>query len=180
MEVDTGAAASLISEAMYKGSLARSVKPPLKCADVSLHTYSGEVLPVVGQISVTVKFQDQKQQLPLLVVRGVGPSLLGHDWFRELKIDLTKLSVFHIQAASKLSCPSIPNCSVMSWALSRVLKSSYTWTAHTSRVSLNHDQYLLPCVNESKQNWIDSTKQVSLSRYNSQIGWLLYSPGGKG
>eukprot|EP00731_Ephydatia_muelleri_P012037 Em0006g931a len=71
MEVDTGAAASLISEAMYKGSLARLVKPPLKCADVSLHTYSGEVLPVVGQISVTVKFQDQKQQLPLLVHRGL-------------------------------------------------------------------------------------------------------------
>eukprot|EP00731_Ephydatia_muelleri_P013974 Em0007g1284a len=65
MEVDTGAAASLISEATYKGSWASLVKPPLKCADVSLHTYSGEVLPVVGQISVTVEFPDQKQCLPL-------------------------------------------------------------------------------------------------------------------
>ena len=41
-----------------------------------LRTYTGELLKILGQVNVQVKYHGQEEQLPLLVVRGKGPSLL--------------------------------------------------------------------------------------------------------
>ena len=60
MEVDTGASASLISEATYKqlwqGNLSR-----LKKTNVKLCTYSGELLKVLGSITIDVVYEGQNQ-----------------------------------------------------------------------------------------------------------------------
>ena len=45
-----------------------------------LKTDSGEKLQVLRQLQVSVRYNDQEQQLPLLVVAGDGPSLWGRDW----------------------------------------------------------------------------------------------------
>ena len=52
-----------------------------------LHSYSGESIPVVGLIRVSVKYEDQESLLPLLIVEGDGPSLLGRNWLSHLKIN---------------------------------------------------------------------------------------------
>ena len=42
-----------------------------------------------------VTYKGQKKSLPLLVVGGEGPSLLGRDWLTELKLDWRELYLIH-------------------------------------------------------------------------------------
>ena len=81
MEVDTGAAFSLISEATFNKLWNSDTKPPLQSSGLPLplRTYTGEPIQVLGSINVTVKDNQQETQLPLLVVGGDGPSLLGRN-----------------------------------------------------------------------------------------------------
>ena len=84
MEVDTGAAVSLVSEMTY-----RSLFPTLQLQPsmTKLRTYSGEPLTVLGQREVKVQHGEQTAQLSLLVVQGEGPSLLGRNWLRVFRLD---------------------------------------------------------------------------------------------
>ena len=50
-------------------------------------------------IEVEVKYEDQVTQLPLLVVEGSGPSLLGRDWLLKIKLDWKSLNFYHIENA---------------------------------------------------------------------------------
>ena len=49
-----------------------------------LKTYTGEHLPVVGDVVVNVQ---HNQDFVLTVVAGEGPSLLGRDWLKQLRLD---------------------------------------------------------------------------------------------
>ncbi len=84
MEVDTGAAVSIISHARYKQLFAHV---PLEGARVKLKTYTGENIPVLGQFTVTVQYQDQVNELPLIVVEGNGPNLCGRNWLQKVKLN---------------------------------------------------------------------------------------------
>ena len=68
MELDTGVSLSLISEATYKSLL--PALPPLSPTSVVLTTYTGEKIPPLGSIDVTVVYRSQESRLPLLVVAG--------------------------------------------------------------------------------------------------------------
>ena len=35
---------------------------------------------MIGSISVQVRYEDQQEELPFLVVRGTGASMLGRNW----------------------------------------------------------------------------------------------------
>ena len=87
MEVDIGASLSIISEATYQSLWAAEIRPPLKSTDIKLHTYTKESLQVLGSIEIEVMYKDQSKCLPLLVVRGNGPSLLGRNWLAELGLE---------------------------------------------------------------------------------------------
>ena len=91
MEVDTGAAVSLISEATYR-SIGDPL-PQLHPTTVRLRTYSGEQLTVLGSLAVAVKYRNQEADLTLLVVKGCGPSLLGRDWLSAIRLDWKSLCV---------------------------------------------------------------------------------------
>ena len=84
MEATTGASLSIISEETYC-SLTKT--PALLPTQARLHTYTGELLPVLGSITVPVHHNHQQKILPLLVVKGGGPSLLGRDWLQHLHLD---------------------------------------------------------------------------------------------
>ena len=84
MEVDTGASLSIISEQTYH-SLIKA--PALLPTQARLRTYTGEPMPVLGLITVPVHHNNQQKTLPLLVVKGGGPSLLGRDWLQHLRLD---------------------------------------------------------------------------------------------
>ena len=56
-------------------------------------TYSGEAIPVLGSREVEVKYKDQVARLPLIIVKGVGTSLLGRNWLQTLRLDWHEIKV---------------------------------------------------------------------------------------
>jgi len=81
MELDTGAAVTLMSE-----STCRQLWPdrPLQ-------------LPTVGQLEVVVEYGDQSATLPLYVMQGKGSSLLGRDWLSHLRLDWKEIHQLQLQ-----------------------------------------------------------------------------------
>ena len=68
MEFDTGALSSLISEQVYKTTWREAEVFSLMQSAVKLHAYTGEQVVVVGSITVTVCYDTQVVELPLLVL----------------------------------------------------------------------------------------------------------------
>ena len=95
MEVDTGAALSLVSESTF-----RRLWPEKKLltSRVRLCSYSGEPIAVVGKLDVGVSYRSQIANLPLLVVKGAGPSLFGRNWLQQVRLDWHE--IFSLQNTS--------------------------------------------------------------------------------
>lgn len=84
MDIDTGAAVSIISEKIFQATFQ---KVPLEAASIKLKTYTGEVMPVLGQFEATVSYKQQTEQLPVIVVKGSGPALCGRNWLKKITLD---------------------------------------------------------------------------------------------
>ena len=87
-EVDTGAAVTLISETYSKCFL----KGALQKSATLLKSYTGAKIPVADipvadEVQVTVSYGQQGGTFTLYVVKGRGPSLLGRDWLRHIRLD---------------------------------------------------------------------------------------------
>ena len=50
-------------------------------------------MEVCGQLDVTVRYNSQEYTLPLCVVAGPGPTLLGRDWLRSIHLDWKAIGV---------------------------------------------------------------------------------------
>ena len=121
MHVDTGATVSLVSKAFYKE---RFSHVPLANTDIELKAYAAHNLPVCGQINVSVSYQAQTGVLPLVLVDGDGPPLLGRNWINKIKLDWHEIfavieseSVPGVSIVSSVS--SVSNVSSVSSVLSR-------------------------------------------------------------
>ena len=88
MEVDTGAAVSIISEQQQKELFPDAA---LHTSRLELKTYTGERMAVVGEWDVQVQYCQQSKTLPLIVVTGNGPSLLGRNWLEHIRLDWKKI-----------------------------------------------------------------------------------------
>ena len=102
MQIDTGAAVTVVSSIPHFGIIHPA---PLQKCDVSLKTYTGEEISVLGKIVTTVSYKDQSENLSLFVVNGNGPSLLGHDWLQHLKLDGKQINAVHqssVESTTKL------------------------------------------------------------------------------
>ena len=97
MEFDTGASASVISEKTYR-KLWPENPPVIKDTKINLCTYTGELLDILGVIEVAVEYQGQRDHLPLIVVSGAGPTLLGRDWLLHIRLDCSTLN--HLDAST--------------------------------------------------------------------------------
>ena len=84
MEVDTGAALSVVSEATR---LTHFPKETLRPSNLILKTYTDERLTVKGTLNMHVQYGEQKQKLVLVVVSGNGPSLIGRNWLKYIRLD---------------------------------------------------------------------------------------------
>ena len=74
LELDTGAAATVMSELVFRQLFPDKVLQKSK--------YTGQVMKTAGEILVQVSYQDQEpKDLPLIVVKGNGPTLLGLHYF---------------------------------------------------------------------------------------------------
>ncbi len=58
---------------------------------------TGEPIRVAGQLEVQVKYGSQAQKLPLLVA-GKGPTLLGHDWLQQIRLDWKSIGLTFLDA----------------------------------------------------------------------------------
>ena len=87
MEIDTRASVSLISKSTFDKFHSSRVFPSLTNEQIKLCTYTGEELNVLGSIPVTAENDDCTSTLPLLVVEGNGPSLMGQNWLTELRLN---------------------------------------------------------------------------------------------
>ena len=87
MEVDTGAAASIMNYTRDFKNLA------LRPVNKTLHACTGTPLDIAGQILVDVEYNDQRLTLPLLIVRAekYAPPLLGRVWMPKICLDLKNL-----------------------------------------------------------------------------------------
>ena len=104
MEVDTGAAVSLISKSKYKQIFPNL---PLKHSQVTLHTDTGEPMNVLGEIELNVQYGDQKALLPLIVVAGNGLVLLGRNWMQYIRFDWKSLGAATVHLSTTNSLESI-------------------------------------------------------------------------
>ena len=95
MELDTGASLSLISETTY--SKLSNILNPLTQSNITLTTYTGEQIFPLGSIDVhvLVKYQSQTMTLPLLVVPGDGPTLLGCNWLEKIKLNWSDIKLLN-------------------------------------------------------------------------------------
>jgi len=94
MEVDTGAAVSLMSIATQK-KLFPNVK--LKKSAVQLQTYTSESLSVLGTMEVQVRYGSYVGKHTLYVVNGNGPTLFGREWLMKIRLNWQNLGVANIQ-----------------------------------------------------------------------------------
>ena len=88
MEVDTGASRSTVSKYVYDAKLSDY---PIQPVGVILRNYSGEKIPIVGKITILVKYENQERILDLIVVEGNLPALFGRDWLSRIRVDWKKV-----------------------------------------------------------------------------------------
>ena len=87
MEVDTGAAVSLISQTAFNNLWSRSDKPQLKPTAQKLSTYTGENIIPCGICRVSVDYDSRNFHLPLMVIPEYGPTLLGRNWLQVIQFN---------------------------------------------------------------------------------------------
>ena len=98
MEVDTGAAVSVISSTT-RANLFHSC--PLSSTSTILTTYTGDRIPVVGEMKVEVSYGEQNAKLSLYVVEGQGPSLMGRDWIRQIRLDWKSIGMVSLTSKTE-------------------------------------------------------------------------------
>ena len=89
MELDTGAACSLISKYTYEELWPSSNKKPhLEPSSLNLKVYGGGDLEIAGEISVKAELpiENKSCNAKIVVIDGSGPSLLGRDLISKLKL----------------------------------------------------------------------------------------------
>ena len=84
MELETRASVSVMSEATWNEKFSQYQIQPSR---IQLKTYSGETLQVMGQLQVSVECNDQHSKLPIQIVEGNGPTLLGRNWLKANKLN---------------------------------------------------------------------------------------------
>ena len=61
MELDAGATLSIVNEKTYQSLFSSQAPPQLKPSTAQLKTYTGEVLRILGEITVTVATRTKNQ-----------------------------------------------------------------------------------------------------------------------
>ena len=93
-EIDSGATASVISEETYKRTWGNK-PPPIKPSTLRLRTYTGQAIPHLGVLDVSISVGGQRAQGRFVIAKGGGPSLLGRDWLRKIKLDWHEIKYAH-------------------------------------------------------------------------------------
>eukprot|EP00731_Ephydatia_muelleri_P023099 Em0015g682a len=105
MEIDTGAAVSLISEDTYRKKFS---KLQLTASAVRLVTYTTQRIEVCGEVRVRVRLGDQEKHCRLVVVAGKGPRDSEDEHLKNLELVLGRLKTHGI-TVRKSKCVFMAN-----------------------------------------------------------------------
>ena len=78
-----------------------------------LCSYTGEVIPVLASVDVSVKYKGQAAQLPLMIVKGDSPSLLRRNWLDLIQLDWREIHYLqsNLQSVMDKHKPLFQTCS---------------------------------------------------------------------
>ena len=126
MEIDTGAAVSIVSEATWEQKLN---KPTLKPCSLVLKGYPDNPLEIMGCCDVQVQNGKTTKQLELIVCKGNGLSLLGRNWLEEIRLNWLEIActngVKTSQSELDKYLTSTKMCLLLSWDIAKVSKQNY-------------------------------------------------------
>jgi len=89
MELDTAADFSIMSKSEYLEKFAD--KPVTPSPQVTLKTFTGEVLKVLGKMHCDIVYKGKQYFLHILVANyDAKPTLLGKNWLRHIKLEWGK------------------------------------------------------------------------------------------
>lgn len=89
MEVDSGAGVSVLPESIY---FKKFNYCKLNNTSILLKTYNGQIIRPIGEINVTITFNNKIKNCTLIVVKNGSRPLLGRNLIRELEVNLCNLS----------------------------------------------------------------------------------------
>ena len=83
---------------LFPSCLRAKVQP----CSVNLRTYTGEVITVVGELSVVVQHgQLEAKKLSLIIAEGDGPPLLGRNWLEHVQLDWKVIKALSLPSEPK-------------------------------------------------------------------------------
>jgi len=167
MEIDTGASVTLVSEATFDTLKTSTTIPPLEPASIKLRTYTGEEIRTLGTIPVTVEKDGQKVTLPLLVVAGTGPNLIGRNWLAELRLDWREINA--ISECHSLTPILDRNEAVFQPGL-RIFKPNCMWTQMLDLCSSKPAQCHMHLDRRWNKNWRDYKTKMLSCLFHTQNG----------
>lgn len=94
-EIDTECCLTVMNEEVFKGIWKTNKLSTLRPIKIKLETYTGDPVKVMGATRVRVKYKQQEVSLPLVVVEGDGPSLIGRSWLEEIWLDWGEIKSRH-------------------------------------------------------------------------------------
>ncbi|XP_039524968.1 uncharacterized protein K02A2.6-like [Pimephales promelas] len=86
-EVDTGCGVTVMNGSNFSKLWTKHKIPELKTCSLKLKTYTGQTLAVLGSAQVEVRHKGVLKKLPVVVVPGTGPNLLGRGWIKEFGME---------------------------------------------------------------------------------------------
>ena len=92
MEIDTSASLTVISEDTHEKLFCNKT---LCDAEETLLTYTGQPVDMLGYFEACVEYKTQIYTLPIVVVKGNAPTLVGRNWLENRKLDWHRLFKFH-------------------------------------------------------------------------------------
>ena len=107
MIVDTGAAVSLISEKTFYEHWGEEKLQ--QADDITLTSYTGQSIAVLGKIEPEIKYNAQTVRMPILVVKGDRPNLLGRNILVVMCMDWPNLLSIQQSATSSKLVEEFPN-----------------------------------------------------------------------
>lgn len=93
-EVDTGSGFTILNQRTFREKVKHA--RPLKRIHLGLRTYNKKRIKVLRKTYVRVNYKMQERILPIIVVKGRGPNLLGRWWLKHVKIDWAEIKS-HVQ-----------------------------------------------------------------------------------
>ena len=132
MEMDTGAALSVIAETTRLAVFPEAILRPSK---LLLKTYTDRRMEIIGTLNVQVRYCEQEQKLVLVVVAGDGPSLLGRNWLKYMSSHLLPNFRYYPKLPHTFKPHPVPVAFIegVSWELNHLKKQGIISPVSTSQ-----------------------------------------------